>query len=108
MHCANLRRQGAEVKFPLQKRGAEPLASPDDCELAEAITKADAEVQALLKERNITQLDLVACDPWSGKRFSLQLCLFMDPVSLNPAVPAIGSLTGSTGSVGKGSRPGLE
>ncbi|GAQ81207.1 Copper amine oxidase [Klebsormidium nitens] len=48
-----------------EKQDAEPLASPDDCELAEAITKADAEVQALLKERNITQLDLVACDPWS-------------------------------------------
>jgi hypothetical protein len=96
------------VKCSLQKRGAEPLASPDDCELAEAITKADAEVQALLKERNITQLDLVACDPWSGKRFSLQFFLFMDPVSLNPAVPAIGSLTGWTGSMGKGSRPGLK
>lgn len=51
----------------LQKRNVEALASPDDCELAEDIAKADTQVQAMLRERNITRLDLVACDPWSGK-----------------------------------------
>ena len=52
----------------MQKRNVEALASPDDCELAETIAKADAGVQALLRERNITRLDLVACDPWSGEQ----------------------------------------
>ena len=52
----------------MQKRNVEALASPDDCELAETIAKADAGVQALLRERNITRLDLVACDPWSGRQ----------------------------------------
>ncbi len=51
----------------LQKRNVEALATPDDCELAETIAKADTQVQAMLRERNITRLDLVACDPWSGK-----------------------------------------
>ena len=45
----------------------EALATPDDCELAETIAKADTQVQAMLRERNITRLDLVACDPWSGE-----------------------------------------
>ena len=51
----------------VQKKNVEALASPDDCELAETIAKADTQVQALLRERNITRLDLVACDPWSGE-----------------------------------------
>lgn len=50
----------------LQIHNAEGLATPDDCELAETIAKADPGVQAMLKERGITRLDLVACDPWSG------------------------------------------
>jgi len=50
----------------MQKKNVEALATPDDCELAESIAKADPTVQAMLRERNITNLDLVACDPWSG------------------------------------------
>ncbi|PNH10594.1 Copper amine oxidase 1, partial [Tetrabaena socialis] len=46
--------------------GVHALASPDDCFEAEAIAKADAAVQKLLKERyGVTDLDLVCCDPWS-------------------------------------------
>jgi len=46
--------------------GVQPLASPEDCFDAEAIAKADPEVVSLLKERyGISDLDLVACDPWS-------------------------------------------
>ena len=44
----------------------EPLASPDDCLLAEQIAKEDPKVQEQLKLRGITDMDLVACDPWSG------------------------------------------
>jgi hypothetical protein len=50
----------------MQKKNVEALATPDDCLLAEEIAKADPGVQAMLQERNITSLDLVACDPWSG------------------------------------------
>jgi Cu2+-containing amine oxidase len=49
-----------------QLEGVQPLASPEDCFDAEAIAKSDPEVVSLLKERyGITDLDLVACDPWS-------------------------------------------
>ena len=58
-----------QVKLlPLQKKNEEALMTPDDCELAETIAKADSKVQAMLRERGITRLDLVACDPWSGRR----------------------------------------
>ena len=50
----------------------QPLATPDDCELAETIAKADPGVQAMLRERGITRLDLVACDPWSGEGLFLR------------------------------------
>ncbi|BDA50132.1 Primary amine oxidase [Coccomyxa sp. Obi] len=44
----------------------EPLLTPEDCILAEDIAKADPEVVALLKEKyGLTDLALVACDPWS-------------------------------------------
>ncbi len=43
---------------------AQPVATPDDCFEAEEIVKGDAVVQDLLKKRGITDLDLVACDPW--------------------------------------------
>jgi len=46
--------------------GVEPLASPDDCLLAEQIAKADPKVREQLKLRGVTDMDLVACDPWSG------------------------------------------
>ena len=62
------------LSFVLQKRNVEALATPDDCELAETIAKADTQVQAMLRERGITRLDLVACDPWSGK-FHPRRCL---------------------------------
>lgn len=43
-----------------------PIATPDDCFLAEEIAKGDPEVKALLAERYAaTDLDLVVCDPWS-------------------------------------------
>ena len=51
-----------------QVRGAQPLLTPDDCSDAEEIAKADAQVQQLLKQRGITDLDLVAADPWSVVR----------------------------------------
>lgn len=44
----------------------EPLASPDDCLLAEQIAKADPKVCDMLKQRGVSNMDLVACDPWSG------------------------------------------
>lgn len=47
--------------------GVEPLASPDDCLLAEEIAKADPKVQEQLKLRGVTDVSLVACDPWSGQ-----------------------------------------
>ena len=50
----------------LQLEGVEPLASPDDCLLAEQIAKADPKVREMLKMRGVTDMDLVACDPWSG------------------------------------------
>ena len=46
--------------------GVEPLASPDDCLLAEEIAKADPKVREQLKLRGVTDIGLVACDPWSG------------------------------------------
>ena len=46
--------------------GTQPLISPDECDMAEDIVKADSEVAALLKERyGIEDLSLLACDPWS-------------------------------------------
>lgn len=52
----------------LQLEGVQPLASPDDCLLAEQIAKADPKVREMLKMRGVTDMDLVACDPWSGMR----------------------------------------
>lgn len=46
--------------------GVQALAHPEDCILAEDIAKADPEVQRKLRdEYGITDLALVACDPWS-------------------------------------------
>ena len=45
----------------------QPLLTPEDCVLAEDIAKADAGVAAMVKEAyGITDLSLLACDPWSG------------------------------------------
>ncbi|DBA72671.1 TPA: putative terpene-alkaloid biosynthetic cluster [Trebouxia sp. C0005] len=56
---------GATVTSWKQVDGVEPLASPDDCLLAEQIAKADPKVREQLKLRGVTDMDLVACDPWS-------------------------------------------
>ena len=46
----------------------QPLLTPEDCILAEDIAKADPEVAAMVKEAyGITDLSLLACDPWSGR-----------------------------------------
>lgn len=57
---------GKVASDALQMEGVEPLASPDDCLLAEQIAKADPKVREQLKLRGVTDIDLVACDPWSG------------------------------------------
>jgi Cu2+-containing amine oxidase len=51
-----------------QVKSAQPLLTPDDCSDAEEIAKADPQVQQILKQRGITDLDLVAADPWSVVR----------------------------------------
>lgn len=61
----------------LQVEGVEPLASPDDCILAEQIAKADPKVREMLKRRGVTNLDLVACDPWSGTHHHSPSCLHL-------------------------------
>jgi primary-amine oxidase len=56
-----------------QVQGLNPLATPDDCFEAEAIGKADEEVRRLLQERyGITDMSLVAFDPWSIHASPLQ------------------------------------
>lgn len=51
----------------LQVKDRQPLLTPEDCVLAEDIAKADPEVAAMVKEAyGITDLSLLACDPWSG------------------------------------------
>ena len=50
-----------------QIEGKEPLLTPEDCLLAEEIVKADPNIAAMLHDDyGITDLSLVACDPWSG------------------------------------------
>lgn len=58
----------AKVSTWVPVPGAHPLASPDDCLEAEAIVKADPGVRKLLREvYGIDDVELVACDPWSGE-----------------------------------------
>jgi primary-amine oxidase len=46
--------------------GAQPMFTPEDCELAEAIVHASPEVAKVLQERyGIDDITRVACDPWS-------------------------------------------
>ena len=46
--------------------GVQPLFTPEDCDLAEAIVQASPEVaQALYDRYGITDVSTVACDPWS-------------------------------------------
>ena len=66
-----------------QLEGVEPLASPDDCLLAEQIAKADPKVREMLKMRGVTDMDLVACDPWSGIYRASQI--LSGPFAVDPA-----------------------
>ncbi|WIA36385.1 hypothetical protein OEZ86_007700 [Tetradesmus obliquus] len=52
------------VKLDGSQLEGQPLATPDDCLLAEAIARKDPQVQALVAARGIG-LDRVACDPWA-------------------------------------------
>jgi primary-amine oxidase len=58
--------QGAVVNTNMIPKGAQPLLTPEDCDLAERIVQQSAEVQKVLKERyGIDDISRVACDPWS-------------------------------------------
>lgn len=47
-------------------KGVQPLLTPEDCDLAEAIVQSSPEMAAIMKERyGITDMSKVACDPWS-------------------------------------------
>uniref|UniRef100_A0A7S2XTZ3 Amine oxidase n=2 Tax=Attheya septentrionalis TaxID=420275 RepID=A0A7S2XTZ3_9STRA len=59
---------GAVVESHTELRsGVQPMLTPDDCDLAEAIAKASPEVQAAVRERyGITDVETqLVCDPWS-------------------------------------------
>jgi len=48
------------------ERGRQPLLTPDDCNLAEAISKSSLDVRKALEERyGITDMSRIAADPWS-------------------------------------------
>jgi primary-amine oxidase len=56
----------AQVTSWVSVEGVQPLITPEDCIDAEAIVKADPQIQALLKDKYaITDMDMVVCDPWS-------------------------------------------
>jgi Copper amine oxidase, N2 domain len=56
----------AKVTSWVSVEGVQPLITPEDCFDAEAIVKADPQIQALLKDKYaITDMDMVVCDPWS-------------------------------------------
>ena len=69
----------------MQVKDKQPLLTPEDCILAEDIAKADPEVAAMVKEAyGITDLSLLACDPWSGERslsILLLTCMECPPLS---------------------------
>jgi primary-amine oxidase len=47
-------------------KGRQPLLTPDDCDLAESIVQASAEMQTIVLERyGIEDITRIACDPWS-------------------------------------------
>ena len=51
----------------MQVEDVHPPFTPDDCFEAESIVKADETIKELLETRyGITDMDKVACDPWSG------------------------------------------
>lgn len=55
----------------MQLEGVQPMVTIEDCVEAEELVKADAGIQALLKDRyGVTDMALVAADPWYyGDRF---------------------------------------
>ena len=55
------------VKHEELPKGTQPLLTPEDCDLAEAIAQSSKELQQVLLERyGITDVAKeVACDPWS-------------------------------------------
>lgn len=59
------------------------MLTPDDCNDAEEIAKADAQVQKLLKARGITDLSLVAADPWSVVSQTPRHLWHLDMAALN-------------------------
>lgn len=82
----------------VQLEGVHPMVTVDDCLDAEDICKADEKFRAVVKERyGITDLDLVACDPWYyGDRYyygkMMMIPLSNTPISFlraiqNTAVP---------------------
>lgn len=73
----------------LQLEGVQPLASPDDCLLAEQIAKADPKVREMLKMRGVTDMDLVACDPWSGMHCLHPRAGPIWPLSFRPCLRAL-------------------
>ncbi|KAG7372128.1 copper amine oxidase [Nitzschia inconspicua] len=47
-------------------KGVQPLLTPEDCDLAEAIVQSSPEVAAAMRDRyNIIDMPTVTCDPWS-------------------------------------------
>lgn len=55
-----------QIHKQVELESGQPVATPDDCLEAEAIAKADPGVRRLLLERHgVTDMALVACDPWS-------------------------------------------
>jgi primary-amine oxidase len=54
------------VSTKILDAGIQPMFTPEDCDLAEAIVKNSSTVAAALLERyGITDMSTVACDPWS-------------------------------------------
>ena len=46
--------------------GVQPLLTPEDCDLAEAIVQSSPEIAAIMKDRyGITDMSTLVCDPWS-------------------------------------------
>jgi primary-amine oxidase len=67
---------GSEYKIDLEAdkvifakdlpKGVQPLLTPEDCDLAEAIIQSSPEMASIMKDRyGITDMSTLACDPWS-------------------------------------------
>ena len=54
------------IEQKILPEGTQPMFTPEDCELAEAIVQTSPEVADALRERyGITDMSRIACDPWS-------------------------------------------